>query len=131
MLRACLLVLALAACRKPTPESTLPPKASPKQCEQVADHLVGLLMANLERNAAVNETADAIRKAIGDRCLTDGWGPDATDCYSRLQSLGGGSGKQPCEEFLSIDQRNNIDKAIAEVFDGPSGGSAAPPGSGS
>lgn len=117
MLRAVSLVVALAACSKPTPESTLPPKATPQQCEQVADHLVGLMMKGLERNQAVNDTADRVRRVVNERCVQDGWGPDAHACFTRMQSM---TEDKPCEEFLSIDQRNNIDQAIADAFDGPS-----------
>ena len=57
---------------------------------------------------------------IDERCVKDGWGPDAHDCFTKLQSMGE-TGKQPCEEFLMIDQRNNIDKAIADLFESPPG----------
>lgn len=116
-------VLALAGCPRPVPESKPPPKATPQQCAQVADHLVGLMLKNLERNDAVNETADTIRRVIDERCVQDGWGPEAHQCFTRLQSMAE-QGKQPCEEFLSIQQRENIDRAIAEVFQGP--GTATP-----
>ena len=56
-------LLALAGCPKqPTPEPTLPPKSTPQQCSQVADHLVGLIVKNIERTEADNEMANAIRR---------------------------------------------------------------------
>lgn len=121
---AAVLALSVLACKQPTPESTLPPKATPQQCAQVADHLVGLMTKGMARDQVDMATADKIRRVIDERCVQDGWGPDAHDCFTKLQSMAE-PGKQPCEEFLSIDQRENIDKAMTAVFEEP-----APTGSG-
>lgn len=125
MPRAAAAFVLLLACKQPTPESTLPPKATPQQCAQVADHLVGLMTKGMARDQVDTETADKIRRVIDQRCVQDGWGPDAHDCFTKLQSMSE-PGKQPCEEFLTIDQREAIDKAMTDVFATPAAGSGTP-----
>lgn len=123
------LVLVLVACSSKGPVDPVFTPAGPKPCEQMADHLVGLMNpvdANGKPIKKETETADAISRALVKSCTGDKWTADAQHCFSTITSL---EQATKCAPLLTVAQRESMDRAMDAAL-GPrpdgSGGSAAP-----
>jgi hypothetical protein len=103
------LVVALAACRHKEPASPSMTAAGPRPCAQMADHLVELMSPD----GAAEDTIDAIRKTLRERCSNDRWTIDAQQCYLEAKAYDATVG---CDQLLTIDQREAFGTAMGEVL---------------
>ncbi len=107
------LLLILAACPSSAPKDPTYTPAGPKPCEQMADHVVGLMQPTdpttgkqVEQN---RETADAITRVLIDTCTKDKWTQDAQRCWSGLASF---RDVEKCAPLMTIEQRENFGRAM-------------------
>jgi len=106
MRRAVQIGLALAlGCSHPA--ETKPPGDPP--CAKVAHHMVDLMNPDPE----VADIAKTINDMVLERCEHDGWSADAQQCMLGMKSFDDHS---PCEERLTIPQRDALAHAIDEKF---------------
>lgn len=96
----------LLGCGGPPPPSQ-PPGDPP--CAKVAHHMVDLMAPD----ADVADTAKTINDLIIERCEHDGWSADAQQCMLGMKSFDDHS---PCEEMLTIPQRDALANAIDAKF---------------
>lgn len=100
-------VIALAlGCSHPA-EPAKPPGDPP--CAKVAHHMVDLMNPDPE----VAEVAKTINDIMLERCEHDAWSADAQQCMLGMKTL---EDHSPCEERLTIEQRDALDRAIDEKF---------------
>ena len=124
-----ILVLAIMACSGGQPKDPAFTPAGPKPCEQMADHVVGVMQPKDENGKPVDpnqETADAITRVLIERCTKDGWTQDAQKCFLAIQTI---AEADKCAPLLSVEQRNHADEAMAAALGGKpaaGSGSAAP-----
>jgi hypothetical protein len=100
-------VIALAlGCGHPA-EPAKPPGDPP--CAKVAHHMVDLMNPDPE----VAEVARTINDMMLERCEHDGWTLDAQQCMLAMKTF---EDHSPCEERLTIEQREALARAIDDKF---------------
>jgi len=110
------LAFALAACGGPARPAEEPAQDVSK-CPQVGDHLVGLMKTGNAADAPM-EVTDKVRNFLVERCTVDAWGMDAQQCFLGLAAI---EDSDRCAGFLTVEQREAADRAIAEAFPQPAG----------
>lgn len=113
------IALVFAGCPSKPPVDPTHTPAGPKQCERMADHLVGLMTPTDVDGKPIKkepETADAITRVLIDRCSKDNWTIDAQKCFLELKEL---AGAKPCAELLTVDQRRSMDAAMDAALGPP------------
>jgi hypothetical protein len=123
-------VVLLVACSSKGPADPVFTPAGPKPCEQMADHLVGLMTpvgADGKPLKKETETADAISRTLVKRCTEDKWTADAQRCFTTIASL---EAADKCAPLLTVEQRESMDRAMDAALgpkpDSGGSGSAAP-----
>jgi hypothetical protein len=89
------------------PVETKPPGDPP--CAKVAHHLLDLMHPDPE----VANLAKSINDMMLERCEHDGWTADAQQCMLAMKTF---ADTTPCEEMLTVAQRDALDHAIDEKF---------------
>ncbi len=116
-LLAALAVLAAGCGGKPAPETA--PKG-PAPCERVGDHLVGLLTAGLEGAPAEErptEVIDKLTRVIVELCTRGGWSADAQQCFLTVGPPAEDVATwDRCAGYLTVEQRDELPKAIDAAF---------------
>ncbi|HEU0032681.1 MAG TPA: hypothetical protein VFQ53_18745 [Kofleriaceae bacterium] len=123
MSRRVLIVLALASCSSKKPPEPAHTPAGPKPCEQMADHVMGLMTTTDASGKPIErepQTADAITNLLIERCTKDKWTVDAQQCFLRLASFE--EIDKQCAPLLTVEQREGLVQAIDQMF--PRTGSA-------
>lgn len=100
-------VTVLAACGGGAPkEPTITKEQQAGMCRPAVDRLVALLLRGETGSVPL---ADRIRGALFERCTTDRWGADATDCFARLELI---DQAEHCATYLTVPQRDGFQQAI-------------------
>lgn len=125
-------VLAAGCGGKPAPET--PPKG-PAPCERVGDHLVGLLTAGIADapdEERPTEVIDKLTKVIIDLCARGGWSADAQQCFLTVGPPAEDVATwDRCAGYLTVEQRDELPRAIDAAFGkSPAGGASQPPAGG-
>jgi hypothetical protein len=113
---ALLTAIVLAGCGGAArPPATPIAAAGPSPCEQVADHLVGVMRPTDPdpSDARLADTIDVISRVIVERCTQDGWSEAARACFRGLASLDEGD---RCAEHLTVEQRDAAGRAMDDAF---------------
>ena len=102
---------------KPAPA---PAPKGPAPCERVGDHLVGLLTASLEGAPAEErptEVIDKLTRIIVDLCTRGGWSADAQQCFLTVGPPAEDVATwDRCAGYLTVEQRDELPKAIDAAF---------------
>jgi hypothetical protein len=98
-----LVLLCVAGCAHETAPAPIAAKP-PSVCEQVADHVVGLMSAAQQ---AKPEELDPFRNVITKRCTEDHWSDQAQQCLRGIKDLPEGD---KCEKLLTEDQAKSLER---------------------
>jgi hypothetical protein len=103
--------LVLVACH-PQPESKPDPVAKPKDCELMADHVVGVMKQEKDITEDL-EVADKLANLLIRLCTEDKWTVHAQQCFLGVKTT---NETHQCAEMLTIPQRDSMVSGIDKAF---------------
>lgn len=96
----------IAACSSTPKEPTLTKEQQQNLCRPSIQHLVELMTG--EQTGGV-PMAEQIRTALLERCETDKWGADATQCFQTIPTI---EKADTCAKYLTVPQRDGFQQAV-------------------